>query len=614
MRRHVQASHREIGPVLEEASPLFVQRQEVETKTQILGAFTEHFLISDEDLETLTSMSVPIDDAFFLLLSRLKKIHADCQILLGTENQQLGLELMEKSSRSLNMAYQKLFRWIQRDFRSLNLENPQISASIRRSLRVLAERPTLFQNILDFFAEAREHSLSASFYAALTGTSTSDQDIQTPQDLSTKPIEYYAHDPLRFVGDMLAWTHSATVSEREALETLFIAEGPEIAAGIRSGFESDPWSRLDGDIDNAVFDGQRSLEQLVNRDLSGVARVLHQRIEQVIASDTDPVLAYKIANLIDFYRITFVRLLGSNSSVLDTLSRLRDSAFARFRASMQSSVATVQAEIPQHTAGLSSEDLAIPDFLADCLGQVTQLMKSHDASLAPAETSREAAFVPVLVEALDPYLEACETIAASLEEPATSIFTINCLFAAKSTLETHISFTTERVAELDDTVEEHAAKLAEYQHAFFLHNSGLYPFVAALAPLSPDEEVDVRSAVRLDVLKEQSIKEASQTLDEFLPSAFLDALENLKELVAKGVAKAVTTEGAGRFAEDFGWVEGWVERVDAWWDEQGREKGGESSGDEWGNEKDARREEREKKARLRDLFPRTQGEIRVLLS
>ena len=584
----------------------------METKTQVLNAFTKHFIVSDEDLENLTSMSVPVDDTFFLLLSRLKKIHADCEILLGTENQQLGLELMEKSTRNLNMAYQKLFRWIQRDFRSLNLENPQISASIRRSLRVLAERPSLFENILDFFAEARENNLSASFYTALTGNSS--QESQVLQDLSAKPIEYYAHDPLRFVGDMLAWTHSATVSEREALETLFIAEGPEIAAGIRAGFESDPWSRLKSDAGTAVFDGQKSLENLVNRDLSGVARVLRQRIEQVVAGDADPVLAYKIANLIDFYRMTFVRLLGSESSVLDTLSSLRDSALAHFRTSMQSLVATVQAEVPQHTANLSSDDLAIPDFLADSLGQLAQLMKSHDASLAPVESSREAAFTPILAEALDPFLEACETIAASFEEPSISIFTINCLHAAKSTLQTHISFTGERVGELDDTIEEHAGKLAEYQHAFFLHTSGLYPFIAALAPLSPDDEADVRTAVRLDVLKEESVKDASQTLDEFLPSALIDGLENLKELAPKGVVKEVTAQGAGRFVEDFGWVEEWVEKVDVWWDEQGGGEDEESGSDEWGEGEEQRREERGRKVRLRDLFPRTSGEIRVLLS
>ena len=36
-----------------------------------------------------------------------------------------------------------------------------------------------------------------------------------------KPIEFHAHDPLRYTGDMLAWTHQATASEREFLDGIF---------------------------------------------------------------------------------------------------------------------------------------------------------------------------------------------------------------------------------------------------------------------------------------------------------------------------------------------------------------------------------------------------------
>jgi len=35
-----------------------------------------------------------------------------------------------------------------------------------------------------------------------------------------KPIEMVAHDPLRYVGDIFAWLHSALVSEMEALDVL----------------------------------------------------------------------------------------------------------------------------------------------------------------------------------------------------------------------------------------------------------------------------------------------------------------------------------------------------------------------------------------------------------
>ena len=90
------------------------------------------------------------------------------QVLLGGENQRLGLEIMEQSSKQLNMAYQKLYKWIQKEFKSLNLEDPQINVSIRQALRVLAERPSLFHSCLDFFAEAREYILSDAFHYART--------------------------------------------------------------------------------------------------------------------------------------------------------------------------------------------------------------------------------------------------------------------------------------------------------------------------------------------------------------------------------------------------------------------------------------------------------------
>lgn len=35
-----------------------------------------------------------------------------------------------------------------------------------------------------------------------------------------RPIELHSHDPLRYIGDMLAWLHQATASEKEHLQTL----------------------------------------------------------------------------------------------------------------------------------------------------------------------------------------------------------------------------------------------------------------------------------------------------------------------------------------------------------------------------------------------------------
>lgn len=575
MKRHITTAHTATAPVLTEATSLLSQKSQVQSKQQLLTAFTTHFILSDDDISVLTSTASPIDHTFFSLLNRAKKLQTDCEILLGTENQRLGTEIMEQLSKTLSGAFQKLYRWIQREFKSLNLENPQISSAIRRALRVLAERPSLFQNCLDFFAEAREHILSDSFYTALTGTS-----VNGEADSNTKPIELAAHDPLRYVGDMLAWTHSATVSEREALEVLFISDNDEIAKGIQAGRDSEPWNQND---DNDSFDGLKALNELVDRDVAGVARVLRQRIGQVIASHEETITAYKIANLLNFYRVTFSKLLGEESVLLDSLSTLEESALRQFRVLMRDHVATLQNETQTAPANLNP-----PDFLHEGLKQLTAVMKTYETSFTSPE-SREADFHPILAEAFEPFMTACQTISRTLPAPSNTIFKTNCLLSARNTL-APFDFTPSRVKEIGERIEEHSSTLIDSQYAFFRTTSALQPLLEALAPLSESKE-DLISIRSLDVFKPAALSQASQVLDDFLPSALMDATENLKQLQSSTLVAEITESAAEQFCDDFEQVEEKLIAADEMWEEEGGE--GEP---------------------LRAMFPRTSGEIRVLLS
>ncbi|KAH3990026.1 conserved oligomeric golgi complex subunit 6 [Parastagonospora nodorum] len=578
MRSHIAAANKETGPVLEEATGLINQRKQVESKQQILQAFNSHFLISDEEATVLTSTPEPVNEEFFQVLTRVKKIHHDCQVLLGTEDQRLGLEILEQSSKQLNAAFQKLYRWIQREFKTLDLENPQISASVRRSLRVLAERPTLFQSCLDSFAEARESILSDSFHSALTGSASDAEHI------ATKPIEFQAHDPLRYVGDMLAWVHSTTVSEREALENLFISDGDEIKRSIQEGLESEPWLK---DEEAEIFDGRKALSQLVGRDLASVARVLRQRTEQVVQSHDDATLAYKIANLIGFYKGMFAKLLGTDSDVLEVFTTLEASAMRQFRANMRDYVAAVQSDI-----AVPPQDLSPPDFLDDALQTLKVLAKSYDTSSAGAE-DQEQGFQAVLAEALDPFMSGCVNLQKGLQQPDSAVFAINCLFAAKDVLSA-FTFASERVEEMEDTISEQVAQLVDYQHEYLLHESGLATLLEALEPITDDEE-SLKTIPELEPFKRDALVAASQQLDEFLPSALIDAAENLKRLKNRKMIQDITEEAAASFCEDFEVVESKIIAADdLTYDED--------------------KEDEEQEPGLRDLFPRTSGEIRVLLS
>ena len=626
MRRYVSAARVEAAPTIDEANSLNSQRQQVEVKKALLRAFNQHFLLSDDEVLTLTSgADLTIDDAFFQTLNKAKTIHADSQLLLGTDNQRLGLEILEQTTKYLNAAFSKLYRWVNREFKSgMDLENPQMSFALRRALRVLAGRPAMFQSCLDAFADAREHALSDAFYSALTGASLNHRDTRQ------KPIEFSAHEPLRYIGDMLAWAHATAVSEREALESLFVSEGNEIARGIEAGLESEPWSRPE---DGATFDGVRALNQLIERSLGGVAAQLRQRIEQVVgahgtskddgeeSSPTEEATsAYQVANLILFYRGVFAKMLRDEpEGFIDTLDMLRDTATSQFRNAMRARLSSVNSE--DVAADVSPDDLGPPGFLEEAMNTLEALLQSYDASSASQGSSEQESGLTLLYnEALDPFLRACDYLAAECFESETQTLerhclSINCHLAAMGTLSDFPRLTQGKNIELDGIIAGRADSLVEVQQAWFLKHSGLEPLIEALDSLEPkvkkvlgnNEEVDDKTSaqketgqaiVSLPAFSPSALAEARATLDDFLPSALSDALERLtkeKKLRSSKIAHEVTERAAEAFCVDFGRIETAVAIAS-----EGALE--EDKGDE------------EEVGDLREIFPRTGEEVKILLT
>ena len=649
MRHHITLAKQESGPALEEASGLTKQKDEVETKQQLLEAFNKHFIVPEEDVFALTSLTEPVDDRFFKTLGRLQQVHRDCEVLLGGENQDLGMELMDQSSRTLNSGFQKLYKWIQKEFQSLNLEDPQMSGSIRRSLRVLAERPSLFHSCLDSFAEARETILSDAFHFALTDAFSGAETERT-----AKPIEFSAHDPLRYVGDMLAWIHSATVSEREALEALFVSEGDELAKGIQAGIQSEPWNRLEEGEPEVAFDGQKSLKDLVNRDLNGVSRSLRQRVELVIQGHDDSITVYKVMNLLAFYHGTFSKLVGSDSNLAETITALEKSTFSHFESLLQDEVAMVSSE----PSGLvPPTDLSVPTFISDALENLTSLLKAYDTSYGPDPSSvspgKENDFTPVLRVALDPFLDLAKSSSESLtDHVAHDIFQINILLAVHSTISPYPFASATHSTPLSGSITTLRTNLFEAQHSFLLKASGLQTLLTALEPFSIPGSVTSSSSsssstssssdqeapepqtrrhhhrppttpqpfhqiLTLPALQPAALSTSSQQLDDFLPSALMDAADNLKRVQNPALVKSVTEEAVEAFCRDFEFVEGMIVGAD---EVRGQRKGGDGAEEGKGSDEDEQEgdededEDEEEQWSLRVLFPRTTGEIRVLLS
>lgn len=133
-----------------------------------------------------------------------------------------GLDIMSSTSTHLEQGFAKILRWISNEFRSLggssgsgvqlDFDDVDVHPLMRESVAWLKKRPELLTEALTILSEARQASLLSAFITALTRGG--------PSGLP-RPIELHAHDPMRYVGDMLAWVHQAIAAEREFLEGLF---------------------------------------------------------------------------------------------------------------------------------------------------------------------------------------------------------------------------------------------------------------------------------------------------------------------------------------------------------------------------------------------------------
>jgi len=655
IRKHVLAAKQETAPMLEEASTLLAQKQETEKKQHLLHSFCKHFLISDEDLTTLASSAEPVNERFFDLLARVKQIHKDCELLLGYENQRLGLELMDQTTRNLDAAYKKLFNSTLRGFKGLDLEDPHISGSIRRSLRALSERPALFQSCLDSFAEARQSTVSGAFQTALTDSTMG----------SARAIEFSTHDPLRYIGDMLAWVHSATVSEMEALEGLFISDADEISQGLHSGKSADPFSMPteEGDEEeDTAFDGYAALNSLISRNMSSVSHTLSQRISVTVRNLSDPVDIYKAYNVLCFYHDMFFKLIRRSpqtapaslqeNAILSTLANLQSQTFKHFETT---TFENLHSSIDDEPAA----DLSPPPALSETLSQFTKIAQTRGPNLDTAE------FAKLYNTLLKPILDSCNALSDDLQPPAADqdeppaapplIYKLNCLSLVRDTLSSLTAGSSpieaatpplEHAQAEIDTISStltsqlsrtftSTSRLDELQHlvATDVAPTGTAPQSSAQSQKkrllrSSEARFSSSSAAApadQDPGPGSALESLAGTLDAFLASALMDAQDELGKLVDREVAKHVIRNAVEAFCGVFERIVDELEEIDEGVEREtlarrmgkGRERGVDREtreGSESDDEAEGDGDDEEQLVTLREIYPRTLDEVRALLS
>lgn len=467
-------------------------KQELEITTQrqeIASCFLRDYQLSNEEISALREED--LNENFFKALSHVQEIHANCKILLRTHHQRAGLELMDMMAVYQEGAYERLCRWVQAECRRLgDSDNPEVSELLKTAVRCLKERPVLFNYCAEEVANMRHNALFRRFISALTRGG--------PGELP-RPIEVHAHDPLRYVGDMLGWLHQALASERELVLALL---DPDAAV------DTEPTAQRLSKISES--DGgkmESDLKFVLDRIFEGVCRPFKVRVEQVLQSQPNLIIAYKLSNTLEFYCYTISDLLGRETSLCNTLWLLKDAAQKTFFDILKS-----RGEKLLRYPPLVAVDLSPPAALREGVSVLLEIIETHDSMMIPA-SEKKPAFDPVISALLDPIIQMCEQAAeahkskgvthssrrsrASTEsgqmskssfdailsnsgstlfsqdsETPSKIFLINCLCAIQQPLLGH-EIASEYVKKLGAMIDNHMNILVEKQVDAILRRCGL---------------------------------------------------------------------------------------------------------------------------------------------
>lgn len=472
MTSHLKAAKEQTQDLIAKTTKLQTENQRLELKAVVADAFIAEFQLTPEEMSILRgTRDEPVTEKFFKVLGRVKQIHNDVKILLRTNQQRSGLEIMEQMALLQETSYEQLYRWAQGECRALTQESCDISPVLAQAMEALQDRPVLYKYTLDEFATARRSAVVRGFIDALTRGGPGG----TP-----RPIEMHSHDPLRYVGDMLAWLHQATASEKEHLEALLKLVTSE-------GLEE-------------------NTQEVVGHITEGVCRPLKVRIEQVIVSEPGAVLLYKISNLLKFYHHTISNIVGNSAAMLLTtieeMHLLSKKIFFN-SLSLHASKLMDKVELPPADLGPSTA-------LNQTLVLLREVLSSHDSCVIPLDT-RQADFVQVLSCVLDPLLQMCTVSASNLGTADMATFMVNSLHMMKTTLAL-FEFTDKRLEMLQYQIEAHLDTLINEQASYVLTRVGLSSIYNIVQQHKPEQGL----LANVPSMDSMSLKAAMIQFDRYL--------------------------------------------------------------------------------------------------
>ncbi|CAI4050194.1 Golgi transport complex subunit COG6 SKDI_14G2810 [Saccharomyces kudriavzevii IFO 1802] len=521
---------------LDEINQYRLKAEQLKLKKKILLTIRDRFTLNQVEDDAITNGI--IGETFFNVVKKVIAIKDESSFLLTLPNLNAGNALIMGVNEILQKTNKKIFNYLI-DFlysfeSSSNLLNDHGATEqknliiFQKSLIFLSNDLELFNEFLKRVTTLRSKSILDEFLSQFDMNSS-----------NSKPIILSAHDPIRYIGDVLASVHSIIANEADFVKSLFNFQDENLKDTPVSILQQN--GTFLNDIDNKLLND-------IIQSLSNSCRI---RIEQIVRFEENPIINFEIVRLLKLYRVMFERKgIQDDSSIINNLKSLEDISKDRIIGYYEGYIERIASAETVN----SLDDLLPPEWLSEYMNKLVELFEIYEKTDAAEDeesednqllsyrnlqTIVEQPVKDVLLKQLQnlfPFAKKNEKIKASL-----LTIEINCFDLIKSRIQPF-----DGVFEQDENsrkisfwiygkLNEFTKQMQTLQIKFLFENTGLDLYNNLVNMIFPVDSVkdeldyDMYLSLRDNSLMELETigKNVHDKLNDYLPQALTDVQGNL---------------------------------------------------------------------------------------
>ncbi|CEP61335.1 Golgi transport complex subunit COG6 LALA0_S03e00562g [Lachancea lanzarotensis] len=288
--------------------------EELRLKKQLLDVIRDKLTLTQLEEEIL--VNAPVNEELFKVVNKLMAIKETASYLLSLENPKAGQTLLTQVNSKMERANKRIYNYLVNFFHDLHTTSKTFGerafASDDKSLMTFQKCMVYLSNDLPLFNEVLNKIVKLRSQRVLNEF-LSQFDFDSSK--GSKPIIMSAHDPVRYLGDVLANVHSLIVDEADFMASMFKFQELDI--------QGTPKSLLQ---ENGEFlDGLGV--KLLNETFKPSENSIRIRLEQIIRFEDNPLVNFDICELLKLYEMMFIKYgIFPDSSLIKHLDSLKESA------------------------------------------------------------------------------------------------------------------------------------------------------------------------------------------------------------------------------------------------------------------------------------------------